>query len=172
MLRITLLIYAICCITVSKAQSTKVDQERASVTFVFLDGEVEGTLSNFKFEGSVDLNDMRSSLLKGSVETKTLDTDNWLRSRHLRSRKYFASKAHPRLSFESLSIVSSGSTYKVEGNLTIKGISRSVILEMDVRDDGLLLSGMINTQDFDIDIYEDSERNKVRFKVVIPLVEN
>lgn len=166
------LIAAVLCFSNTKAQSIQVDSKRATVSFVFLDGEVEGSLSDFIFQGHIDAKDLKLSRIKGSVKTASLDTDNWLRSRHLRSKKYFNAKNHPRLYFDSKSILQRDGYYLVRGLLTIKGVAQSVDLKLRQEQDLLVLTGQINTQDFDIDIYEESERNRVGFKIQLPLIKD
>ncbi|WP_104812317.1 YceI family protein [Aureitalea marina] len=171
MLRITL-IASFLCLSAAKAQSTQVDNDRAKVSFVFLDGDVEGSISGFVFNGRIDTNDLTLSEIKGSVETKSLDTNNWLRSRHLRSKKYFAVKDYPRLQFVGESIERGIHGYTLTGQLTIKGITNEVSLDLRQEVDELTVSGMINTQDFDIDIHDEVDRNRVKFTVVLPLTGN
>ena len=171
MLRI-ILIAAILCFSAAKAQSTQVDNDRANVSFVFLDGDVEGSISGFVFNGRINTDDLTQSEIKGSVETKSLDTNNWLRSRHLRSKKYFAVKDHPRLQFVGESIERGVYGYTLNGQLTIKGVTKAVSLDLRQEVDKLTVSGMINTQDYDITIYDEVDRNRVKFSVVLPLIGN
>ncbi|TDI78766.1 MAG: YceI family protein, partial [Bacteroidetes bacterium] len=78
------------------AQKITVDESKSVISFNFIDDDVEGNFEDFVFSGNIDLGDLHNSTLSGSVVTKTIDTHNWLRSRHLRSRKYFNARDFPK----------------------------------------------------------------------------
>ena len=71
------------------AQSISIIESEAEIQFLFVDDDVDGSLSNFNFNGAINLDDLANSDFSGSVAMETLDTDNWFRDRHLRSKKYF-----------------------------------------------------------------------------------
>lgn len=150
------------------AQSLTIDESNARISFVFLDDDVDGTISDFKFTGSLDLYDLNSSAISGSVAMETLDTNNWLRNRHLRAKKYFYAKKHPRLSFSSTSVTALGEGFRVEGNLTIKGISKRVSFFFKKSASVLRGTTSINTSDFDIFVHKKAERNNVDITLVLP----
>jgi polyisoprenoid-binding protein YceI len=57
----------------------------------------------------------------------TIDTGNRDRDAHLRSPDFFDTEHHPRAEFESTQIEHlEGGTYRVTGDLTLKGITREV----------------------------------------------
>ncbi len=168
-----LILFALLCGTFLTAQ-VQVNESASEFTFLFLDDDVDGTISDFQFTGNIDSAQFENSVLKGTVLMETLDTENWLRNRHLRSKKYFNAKEHPRMSFESTTI-SPGEQlgqYTVTGKLTIKGITQTV--EMDVMNRGNVLVGSttIFTSDFDINIHKKKERNEVEIKFRIPYSSN
>ena len=92
---------------------------------------------------------------------ETLDTDNWLRNRHLRSSKYFNNKEYPRLYFQSNSISRNGNEYIVKGTLTIKGISKEVTFLFQRSGTGYKGTAEINSADFDINIHKEHSQNAV-----------
>ena len=153
----------------ASAQSVTIDESKASISFLFLDDEVEGTLSEFEFTGAVRLDDLPGSDFSGSVATASIDTNNWLRSRHLRAKKYFSAKKHPRISFVSKQVVGEVNAFTVVGDLTIKGITNEVSFSF-VRQQGTQWkgTGVLNTQDFDISIHKERERNNVEMTLLLP----
>ena len=150
------------------AQKITIKDDQASINFTFVDKEVDGEISGFTFTGSIDLGSLETSTISGSVVTETLDTDNWFRSRHLRSEKYFSAKAHPKLSFKSNNIESTATGFRVSGQLTIKGITQNVIWDFSKSETTLMGVTSINTHDYDIKIYDERERNKVSIKILLP----
>jgi len=150
------------------AQVVTINEAEAEIAFNFLDDDVDGVFEGFSFTGQVDLNDLSNSVFSGSVETKTIDTNNWLRSRHLRAKKYFNVKDFPQLTFNSTSISGSKMVFRVYGTLKIKGIQKEVVWIFT--NDGKNLRGTttINTLDFNIEIHEDRQRNKTVVTIVLP----
>ena len=150
------------------AQSISIVESRAEIQFLFVDDDVDGSLSNFKFNGAINLDDLANSDFSGSVAMETLDTDNWFRDRHLRSKKYFNNKTYPLLTFKSTSVSGAGSKFLVRGNLTIKGISRPVTFNFRTLPGKLQGTAQINTSQFDIMIHDDTSRNLVEVTITLP----
>jgi polyisoprenoid-binding protein YceI len=150
------------------AQKIIVDESKAVISFNFIDDDVDGIFKEFEFTGNVDLDDLQNSTLSGSVVAKTIDTNNWLRSRHLRSRKYFYTREFPKIKFNSTTISGVAEGFQVSGTLQIKGIEKTVI--WNFINDGKQLTGTtsINTQDYNITIHDRKDRNKVKIKIVLP----
>lgn len=153
----------------ASGQSVTIDESKASISFLFLDDEVEGTLSEFEFTGNILMDDLTGSDFSGSVATASIDTNNWLRSRHLRAKKYFSAKKHPRISFKSKQVVGEVNAFTVVGDLTIKGITNEVSFSF-VRQQGTQWkgTGVLNTQDYDISIHKERERNNVEMTLLLP----
>ncbi|MEM7084960.1 MAG: YceI family protein [Bacteroidota bacterium] len=150
------------------AQAIDIKEAEAEVAFNFVDDDVDGVLEGFIFTGHLDLNDLAHSKVSGSVETKTIDTNNWFRSRHLRAKKFFNAKDFPQLTFSSTSISGNKEMFQVTGTLQIKGTRKTV--KWAFENDGKTLKGTttINTTDFQIEIHDDRQRNKAVITIVLP----
>jgi len=159
-----------CSVTIS-AQTVKIDESTAEVAFVFVDDDVDGTISDLTFTGNINLDKLANSQFNGSVATETIDTDNWLRNRHLRN-KYFKYKDFPRLSFKSTEIRGDGKEFIVRGTLTIRGITKPVTFTFAKRPSSFYATTMINAADFDINIHEEKERNMVQIMITLPYTTN
>lgn len=149
------------------SQELSIDEANTQITFFFEDQEVSGTMSDFDFTGQINLQAIQESSISGSVRTESLDTDNWLRNRHLRSKKYFSAKAHPRLYFKSNQIEATHNGFRVSGELIIKGISRSVTWDFTKTNTSLIGTTTINTQDYAISVYDERSRNKVTITITL-----
>ncbi len=88
------------------------------------------------FEGQVQLEKAGDPLTAratvgvrtASIETGVADRDN-----HLRSEDFFAAETYPELSYRSTTIEDLGDRrYRVTGDLTIRGTTRPVTLEVEV----------------------------------------
>ena len=149
------------------SQNIIIDEQKAIVQFLFLDDDVDGTLSDFKFTGNLNFDNLETSVISGTVAAKTIDTNNWLRNRHLRN-KYFKADDFPLLKFKSNSILAQGEMLVVQGILTIKDISKPVTFKFNKTTKLLKGETSINASDFDILIHDESSRNKLTIKISLP----
>ncbi|WP_299677395.1 YceI family protein [uncultured Dokdonia sp.] len=167
-MKLLLLSFAFLFSVASAAQKITIQEDQTKIYFTFPDQDVEGELSDFKFTGAIDLNTIEAAVISGSAATETLDTDNWFRDRHLRSKKYFSAKAHPLLYFKSNRIASTNSGFRVSGQLTIKGITQNCIWNFTIQENNLIGTAHINTHDYNIKVYDEQSRNNVSIKIVLP----
>jgi polyisoprenoid-binding protein YceI len=90
-------------------------------------GAVNGTVT-------IDENDPSASTVEVSIPTATVDTRQEQRDAHLRSPDFFDTEKYPEMTFRSTRVERNGDAYKVTGDLTIRGVTREVTL--DVTDEG------------------------------------
>ncbi len=89
---------------------------------------VEGKFD--KYDGSIELADkFEKSKVSVNIDMSSIDTGVAKRDDHLRSPDFFDVAKHPSMKFESLSISGNSEKFKVTGNLTIKGVTRKVVLD-------------------------------------------
>lgn len=82
-----------------------------------------------RFSGTIDIGEsFGDSSVSVSIEAASIDTANSDRDEHLRSSDFLGAPTHPYLTFESRAIRIVGSQFLVDGDLTIRGISRPVTL--------------------------------------------
>ena len=87
-----------------------------------------------KFSGTVSLNeqDVTASSVSVRIDTTSIDTGVQQRDDHLRSPDFFDVEKFPVMSFESTKVEkSSDSGLRVTGMLTIRDITREVVLEAE-----------------------------------------
>ncbi len=134
-----------------------------SVTFTFVEKEVNGSISDFTSTSKIDWNNLENSVIEGQVKTETLKTGNFVRDWSLKSSKYFDTDTFPVISFKSTKIEKgSGTSITVYGTLTLKEIAKPI--EIRFTKDGNTLEGTTTlfTPDFDITILKkDRAANKV-----------
>ena len=78
------------------------------------------------FTGAIHGGD--SPVIEGTVDATTITTFDETRDGHLQSPDFFDTERHPELRFESTSVRSDGDAVVVDGNLTVKGITKPVEL--------------------------------------------
>lgn len=86
---------------------------------------VTGTLA-------LDRQNLAASHVEVSIDVATVNTNNADRDNHLRSADFFDVANHPRMTFVSREVkVQPDGQLRVTGDLTIRGTTRSVVLDAD-----------------------------------------
>lgn len=94
--------------------------------------KVRGHFKNWSAELKYDADAPEKSTLRVEVDTTSIDTHEERRDSHLRSADFFDTEKFPHIVFQSKRIEGQGKgRYKVSGDLTIRGVSREVTLEVE-----------------------------------------
>lgn len=81
----------------------------------------------------VDESDLSDSSIVLTIDASSIDTDNQRRDDHLRSADFLEVETYPEIVFESKRIEkASDGNYRTTGDLTIHGVTREVVLEVQV----------------------------------------
>jgi polyisoprenoid-binding protein YceI len=94
---------------------------------------VRGEFGGVTGEVMLDEKDPTKSSVKATVDVKTLNTGVDKRDAHLKSNEFFDVEKFPTMTFESTK-VSKGAkkgSWKVEGNLTLHGVTKPVTLDVE-----------------------------------------
>jgi len=68
-----------------------------------------------------------------SIDVASINTDNDRRNSHLKSPDFFAADSFPKIAFVSTGITKGkGNSYKVAGNLTMRGVTKPVVLDAEL----------------------------------------
>jgi len=110
------------------------DIAHSSVAFVvrhLMVSKVRGTFHGF--DGTITVaQDPTESGVTATVQVATVDTRDQQRDAHLRSPDFFDAETFPAMTFTSTRVLPAGGTdWKVEGDLTIHGVTRSVVLDVE-----------------------------------------
>jgi polyisoprenoid-binding protein YceI len=91
---------------------------------------VKGEFKNFLAE--IDNEDFKNGLVKVDIETSSIFTNSPDRDNHLKSADFFDVENHPAMTFESTRFTKvDDNEYKLKGMLTVKGISKEVVLDVE-----------------------------------------
>lgn len=85
-------------------------------------------------DGTVSFNpaDPTKSSINVTIDVSTITTNDAKRDGHLKSKDFFDVANHPKATFKSKKISKSGSKYKIVGDLTIRGVTKSVTLDAEI----------------------------------------
>jgi polyisoprenoid-binding protein YceI len=124
--------------TMAFAQTNwKLDNSHSNVKFAVEHLAVSETEGNFKsFDGTlVSKNaDFTDADITFSVDVKSIDTDNEMRDKHLQGDDFFNTEKYPQMKFKSSSFKKvSGNKYILEGDLTIRDVTKKVKFDVVYR---------------------------------------
>jgi polyisoprenoid-binding protein YceI len=89
---------------------------------------VEGKFE--EFSGSIKMaTDFEKSQVNANVNISSINTENKSRDEHLRSKDFFETSKYPLMVFKSTNIKGNIENFKMEGDLTIKGITKKVTFD-------------------------------------------
>jgi polyisoprenoid-binding protein YceI len=72
------------------------------------------------------------STVTATIDTASVDTGNEQRDEDIRSERFMDAADYPRMTFRSTSVTKDGDKYKVLGDLTIRGVTKPVTLDVEV----------------------------------------
>ncbi|MBX2972021.1 MAG: YceI family protein [Flavobacteriales bacterium] len=107
---------------------------RFSITHLGIN-DVEGSFRTIDATISApNANDLTGATITFTADARSIDTDNKMRDEHLQGADFFDAAKHPAISYRSTSVTKvSGDRYKVQGNLTVKGVTKPVELTATAR---------------------------------------
>ncbi len=115
-----------------------------------------------KFSGTLTVaDDFTASKVEATIDAASVNTRDENRDNHLRTNEFFDVEEHPTWTFVSTGLTSKGSDYTLNGDLTIKGVTKPVALALEVNGvskdpwgntkAGFSASTKINRKDFGVE---------------------
>jgi|SRR5438552_14835183 len=157
LLSFVFLVAALCAVN---SQQYKPVDGKSDVKFAIKNFGISTSGSLNGLKGTITFNpaDLPSSSFNVSVDVNTINTGIDSRDDHLKKEEYFNVEKFPSITFVSTSITKDPNGYNVTGNLTIKGITKTISFPFNVQnmvqsqDAGIILTGnfSINRKDFDV----------------------
>lgn len=149
------------------AQATwKVDPAHAKVTFSTVHNtisDVEGLFNSFESSVTADKADFSDAVFELSVNVESINTAIEMRDNHLRSADFFEVEKFPKMTFTSTSLeeTKKSNHYKLIGDLTMHGVTKSVTMDLWFRGtitdaqsgneiSGFQITGVLNRLDFGV----------------------
>lgn len=113
----------------------KLDTTHTQLGFVARHAMVTKVRGVFKeFDGSIRVDGAEPTRSSGElrIAANSIDTGVEQRDEHLRSNDFFDMETHKELSFTSTAVEhAGGDSYRVTGDLTVKGVSKPVTLDVE-----------------------------------------
>lgn len=138
--------------------------------------DVEGRFTRYKVQAAGDPETGADGQIQVEIDTKSIDTGNKARDKHLLSDDFFAANKFPKITFVSKKVTQDGNKLVVEGTLDLHGVKRDLSIAF-VKSSGVNGAGVkeyaykaeipINRKDFGIGA--DSVAAKISLKDQVTL---
>lgn len=97
-----------------------------------------------EYDGTILLDDknLANSSVEVNIQSASIYTANERRDNHLKSDDFFAAEKHPTITFKSTKVVpGEGNAFQIHGDLTMRGITKPVVLDAEMLGVGTLAIG-------------------------------
>ena len=119
----------------ASAATYKVDRDHTTVSFKIrhLFSKVEGVFRDFQGIVEYEPGHPEQWKVTATIQAASIDTRVEQRDSHLRSKDFFDVETYPTIAFKSTGATEATATHaKLNGFLTIHGVEKPVVLELDI----------------------------------------
>ena len=112
----------------------KIDPAHSSAQFVVRHMMITNVRGGFsKVQGTVvyDPENLSASSIDVTIDVNSLSTGDATRDTHLKSADFLDVEKYPTITFKSKTITKDGDDLKVKGDLTIHGVTKEVVLQVE-----------------------------------------
>jgi polyisoprenoid-binding protein YceI len=111
--------------------SWRIDTSHSELSFRIrhLVSRVRGSFNEWSGTIVADPGNLAGGSVQVAIRTASIDTRHERRDNHLRSADFFDAETHPEITFRSTRVEGGGENLRVHGNLTMRGVTRPVVLE-------------------------------------------
>jgi polyisoprenoid-binding protein YceI len=140
-----------------------IDPVHSSIGFSVRHLVVSKVRGNFdQFSGAIVVAQDGSASVTAEIAVDSIDTGNEQRDAHIKSADFFEVEKYPTATFASTGVKVDGDHYVLEGDFTLKGVTKPIALELEFNGvnpgmgqgevAGFEASVVLNRKDFGIDI--------------------
>ena len=116
-----------------------IDPAHSTIEFVakhMMITTVKGRFAELTGTIVADESNIADSSVEVALQAASLDTRNEQRDAHLRSPDFLDVENHPEVTFKSTAITGTKASFKVTGDLTIRGVTRPITLDATFEGEG------------------------------------
>lgn len=158
-------------LSINALQAQSINSNNSSIQFRVKNmkvNTVSGSISGMKGKVAFNPNNLAESKFHVSIDLNSIDTKNKKRDQHLKEEDFFNVQQFPNISFESSQISKTELGYLAKGNVTIKGISKTI--EIPFRVNGKLFEGKTSINRYDFQLGKETGSFMIGEKVDIEII--
>ncbi|NHZ85745.1 MAG: hypothetical protein GWP19_07680, partial [Planctomycetia bacterium] len=134
--------------------------------------DVSGTITDMQGTVKFDSVQPDSAIFDVTVNVNTINTNGKKRDAHLKNEDFFEIEKWPTIHFKSVQIINQDSVYSVTGNLTIKNVTKRIVVPFTIieTDSTITLAGgdIVNRLDYNVGI--DYSNFKIGYEISVEVV--
>ena len=113
------------------SNSWRIDQGHSELTFSIrhMVSRVRGQFNRWSGSITGDLGDWENAVVDVTIDAATVNTNHERRDADLRGKDHFEVETYPTITFRSTRIERSGDRLRLTGDLTMRGVTKPVVLE-------------------------------------------
>jgi polyisoprenoid-binding protein YceI len=114
--------------------SYKIDPAHSTAQFVvrhMMITNVRGGFSGVQGTVVYDPDNLAASSADVTIDVNTLNTGDANRDAHVKSAEFLDAEKYPTITFKSKSIARDGDGLRVKGDLTVRGVTKEVVLDVE-----------------------------------------
>jgi len=120
--------------TATKTTTWNIDTAHSSIEFAvkhMMFATAKGRFGEFSGTVEFDEADITNSSVEVTIQVASATTNQEQRDAHLRSADFFDADNHPTATFKSTSVSGTPDDLKIAGDLTIRGVTKPVVLDAE-----------------------------------------
>lgn len=117
------------------ADNYAIDAQHTTVSFKIkhIFTKVQGTFKEFSGSFVYEPGNPANWSVEATIQTASIDTGVAKRDDHLRTKDFFDVETFPTITFQSTEVTdATETTAKIHGNLTLHGVTKPVVLDLDI----------------------------------------
>jgi polyisoprenoid-binding protein YceI len=152
------------------AETWNIDTAHSQAAFSvkhLLISTVRGDFDKTSGKVVLDESDVTKSTVEASIEVSSVNTRDEKRDAHLKAPEFFDAAKFPTITFKSTKVEKAGEGLKVTGDLTMKGVTKQVVLDVtgptkEIKDPwglsrrGVSATTKVNRKDFGVSYGPDA----------------
>lgn len=156
-----------------------VDTENTDVNFTYTFGgkDIVGAFNDYTIDVAIDFKALKNSTVSVKMNTQTATGGFIFGTQAMRSKKILSAKAFPEITYRSKSVTGSGDTAIIAGDITVRGITKPLILtaqlfrpkgsDVNERDNLFMkITGTLNRFDFSANGYAKEVGPDLRINIL------
>lgn len=152
---------------VNNTSEWKVKDDAYSVSFT--SSKFEGSFRGLKSELYFDETNLAASRITATIDASTINTGNGMRNGH--AKKGLDVEAYQTVKFVSTSIIKTSNGYSANGNLTIKDVTRPVVIPFTFNKtaEGGVFAGTFTVKPSDYNVTKSGTPEVMDFQLNVPV---
>ncbi len=137
----------------------------------FSGGRVNGTFNNLKANIELNEADLANAKISASIDANSVNTGNGLKNKH--ARQGLGADKHPTIKFESTNITKKGNSYEAKGKLTLKGVTKDIVLPFTFSNNGKqgVFQGEFSVITKEYNITKSGTPDVVKIQLTVPVTQ-